>query len=429
MTLLVHYSASTSALRWWLTQVKQLFAARGTSGETELAMLPPISWHLRCRRHSWATALGTAGVLGTMVASMVVSSEGAAGRTLERLGPKGDLAVFWVGHSLIESSVKSEWGDHNIMSMVGRFAEARGLQYRMGDHTLWGSPISALWRGSPHSYKRDASAMVAKRETFERDASQYDTLVLTEALPIRLIVRNEYGAYYLRRFYCTLLQANPAARVYLYQTWVNLQGVDPHAKLPPPHLFDWRAEMVAQRKVWEDLALSAARPGVRAPGWLDRFGWTSTSDAGCATTTPIFIVPAGQALVALWDRLARPAPNDGLRWPDGRRFTMADHFRNAYVDWPADWPMRGDSRDVDYKAIIQGLKLKDSKQAHDDIHLSAVGIYFIALVHFATLYRQSPVGLPAPASIGEGLARAFQCIVWTVVASDPSAGVAGEGNC
>lgn len=356
-------------------------------------------------------------------------SDNASQHVQGRLGPKHDLSIFWVGHSLIEGKASSEWGNHSVMSLVGRFAEARGLAYRMGDHTLWGSPLSALWRGSPYSFKRDASAMVAKREAFERSSAQYDTLVLTEALPLGPTARNEFGVYYLRRFYCTLMTANPAARVYLYQTWVNFQGGDVHAKYPPLNKFDWRSEMIAQREVWEELALSAARPGVRAPGWLDRIGWTSTGDAGCTVTAPIFIVPAGQALIDLSDRLARSAPDDGLTWPSGTRLRMVDMFGNAYVDWPANWPIRGDTPDADPKSILATLKLKDPARRHDDIHPSAIGIYFVSLVHFATLYRQSPIGLPAPASIGDGLARALQCVAWTTVIGDPFAGVEGEAAC
>jgi hypothetical protein len=271
--------------------------------------------------------------------------------------------------------------------------------------------------------------MVARREAFERTAGQYDTMVLTEALPLGPTARNEYGSYYLRRFYCTLMQANPSARVYLYQTWVNFQGTDPYAKFPPPHRFDWHAEMTAQRAVWEELAASAARPGVRAPGRLERFGWTSTSDGGCNATAPIFIVPVGQALVALSDRLSKPTPNDALAWPDGARLRMADFFSNAYIDWPADWPLGRGAADIDSKSVVAKLTRKDPSREHDDIHASALGIYFAALVHFATLYRQTPVGLAAPESIGDGLARALQCLAWTTVVGDPYAGVSGEPGC
>ena len=216
-----------------------------------------------------------AGVFGLCVLPLGVlacASNTVASETPTRMGspviadmkPKSGISVYWVGHSLVETKAQSEWGEITLMSLVGRFAQARGLGYRMGDHTLWGSPMSALWRGKPHGYTRDASSMVPKREQFEATAGQYDTLVLTEALPVHAALKGEYSSYYLRRFYCALKSANPSSRVYLYQTWVNLQGADPYSKFPPAHRFDWRAEMVAQRKDWEELAAQGARTGAGA---------------------------------------------------------------------------------------------------------------------------------------------------------------------
>jgi hypothetical protein len=346
----------------------------------------------------------------------------------ERLGPKADLSIYWVGHSLVEVKGTTDWGEHSLMTMLGRLAESRGLGYRMGDHTLWGTPISALWRGRPHSFARDASIMVPKREEFERTAGRYDTLVITEGLPLEPSLRIEYSAYYLRRFYCTLKQANPAARVYLYQTWVNFQGNDPYSKFPPAHKFDWRAEMVAQRKVWEQLADEASRAKVRAPSFLDKIGMTSTSDGGCSIEDPIFIVPAGQAFIALSDYLARQAPDKVIKLPGGEPFTIGDVFGNPYVDWPADWPLRDDVKDVDPAAVLASLKRRKPSDPHDDIHASQLGVYFVALVHFATLYRQSPVGLPAPALVGDEVARTLQCIAWQTVVNDPRSGVLGNAD-
>lgn len=348
----------------------------------------------------------------------------------ERLGPKAELSVYWVGHSLIEAKSTDDWGEQSLMTMLGRLADSRGLGYRMGDHTLWGSSMSALWRGRPYSYTRNAQSMIAKRKEFERTASKYDTLVVTEGLPLAASLRLEYSAYHLRRFYCTLKQANPASRVYLYQTWVNFQANDVDSGYPPPHKFDWRAEMVAQRKLWEQLADEASGSKVREPGALDKIGWSSTGDGGCSIEDPIFIVPAGQAFVALSDHLAGLKPEEALKLPNGQPLTVGDLFSNAYVDWPADWPLRDASKSVDTDAVLAGLHVRRPGVPLDDIHTSSLGVYFVALVHFATLYRQSPIGLPAPALIGDDVAKSLQCIAWKTVVSDPRSGVLGEaGDC
>lgn len=69
----------------------------------------------------------------------------------------------------------------------------------------------------------------------------------------------------------------------------------------------------------------------------------------------------------------------------------------------------------------------------DHIHLNPIGNYFVACVMYATIYRDSPVGVSAqlPNPGGEPYqapapetARAFQEIAWEVVSADPRAGVA-----
>lgn len=345
----------------------------------------------------------------------------------ERLGPKSDLSVFWIGHSLMEVKGKTDWGMHSLMSMLGRLAKSRDLDYRMGDHTLWGSAISALWRGKPHTYNRDAMSMVPKREEFERAPGQYDTMVVTEGIPLQGSLHAEYSSYYLRRFYCTLKQANPAARVYVYQTWVHLQT--DYENKDAPHKYDWRAAMVAQRQGWEQLSDEAARAKVRAPGMFDRIGISKTSDGGCAIEDPVFIVPAGQAFIALADYLAGLGPDEAIKMPGGEALTVAHLYSNPYVDWPADWPVRADAKNLDPAPVVAKLKVRDPANAHDDIHASQVGVYFVALVHFATLYRQSPIGLPAPSIVGDDAARVLQCIAWQTVVNEPRSGVQGTADC
>ena len=70
-------------------------------------------------------------------------------------------------------------------------------------------------------------------------------------------------------------------------------------------------------------------------------------------------------------------------------------------------------------------RLRDPSKPMDDIHLSLVGVYFSALVNFATLYRQTPVGLQYPNELGM-LGTALQCVAWDSVLRDARAGVKGE---
>ncbi len=377
---------------------------------------------------------GCAVAVGLAMTGVVVGQQ--SGRTsaeVERShfmrSPETSRSVFWVGHSLIEQKAASEWGEIDLMSMVGLFAKDRGLEYRAEGHALWGSSLSALWRGRPHSYTRDASAMVPRREAFERDASRYDAMVLTEGLPLAGVLSHEYSAYYVRLFYCALKRANPLARVYIYQTWVNLQAGDAGAGYPPMERFDWIAEMARQRTTWELLADSASKPGVRRPTPFDRLGWVATTDAGCSIDDPILLVPAGNVLVRIAQRLASPAPADDFRLASGEALRLADMFSNSYVNWPEDWPLRAPATTADLQSVRAGLRLRDPSKPHDDIHLSELGIYVVALTHFATLYAVSPCGLRHPAWVGAGAAHALQRIVWEVVSGDPRTGVGGRSAC
>jgi hypothetical protein len=97
---------------------------------------------------------------------------------------------------------------------------------------------------------------------------------------------------------------------------------------------------------------------------------------------------------------------------------LADLFANPYAERPEAGA-----------AGAPSWRLLDPSKPHDDIHPSALGIYVAALVHFATLYRQTPVGLPYPEFIGAPLARTLQCIAWDTVLADPRAGVAGQAQC
>lgn len=335
----------------------------------------------------------------------------------QRQGPKASASVYWVGHSLVEHKSATTEGVLDLMSLVGTFAKAKGLGYEMGDHTLWGSPLSALWRGRPHAYDRDASPMVEKRKRFQSgEAAKYDTLVLTDGVPVSKAIEYEYSPYYVRRFYCAIKTANPAARVYLYENWVNFDGPEDQAGR-----FDWRQVMRAERTAWEELAEIARKPSVIRPSWRS-FIWPATSDGGCRVSDPIFIIPVGQALLALAERLERPRAGDMFELPGGQRLAMTDLVVNPYVKRPGIRP-------EDVSAQNTARILRDPEKPHDDIHLTAIGIYFVSLVHFATIYRQSPTGLSPIAVLGEGAARTLSCIAWETVISDPRAGVEPNGLC
>jgi hypothetical protein len=61
----------------------------------------------------------------------------------------------------------------------------------------------------------------------------------------------------------------------------------------------------------------------------------------------------------------------------------------------------------------------------DGIHLNEAGCYLVGCAFFATLLKQSPLGLPTEpyGKIDAGLAETIQKVVWDVVAAHPDSGV------
>lgn len=71
----------------------------------------------------------------------------------------------------------------------------------------------------------------------------------------------------------------------------------------------------------------------------------------------------------------------------------------------------------------------------DEIHLSDLGSWTIAMLHYACLYRRSPEGLAARLPRGDGTlagapedaAAALQALAWKIASDDPLSGIRGSG--
>ena len=61
----------------------------------------------------------------------------------------------------------------------------------------------------------------------------------------------------------------------------------------------------------------------------------------------------------------------------------------------------------------------------DGIHMNAAGEFMVGMTYYATMYGQSPVGLPDTYSVNNPLlVSQIQDVVWDVVSTHPYAGVA-----
>ena len=106
---------------------------------------------------------------------------------------------------------------------------------------------------------------------------------------------------------------------------------------------------------------------------------------------------------------------------------------------PAGQAMAALVRAVDTRGGVGNLRVRsdlfaltpDGKQ--DNIHLSDLGTYFVALVHYAVLYQKSPAGLPFALMRADGTpadapapetAALMQEIAWDVARANPLTGIA-----
>jgi hypothetical protein len=331
-----------------------------------------------------------------------------------RAGPAEARRIYWVGHSLMSSRDAHAPGSRNVIETVDALAEAAGLGHASFDHTLWGSPLSLAYRGRSHASDRVEPELASRLARLRE--GRFDTLVLTDTVPIDAARRYEHTAYYAARFACEARARVPDARVYLYESFVGLHGLEDPAG---PQRFDWTAALERERAGYEAVADEVSAGAIVEPGLLGR--WTRWLGPPCPSGL-VFLVPVGTALRALVRALAEP----GWVRRDGTALTIADFFTNPYVDWPATWP----DPSVDpseARARIASLHLRHPAEPVDDIHPSALGNHFIGLVHFATLYRRSPEGLAVGGDdVPEAVERRLARLAWDVVRADPRSGVADD---
>ncbi len=260
------------------------------------------------------------------------SSASSANSTFS-LDPRDNARVFFIGHSLV---------NHDMPRMVSQVAQDAGHTHDYAVQVINGGPLRLAWDDSATAEGTDSRANLP--------SGNYDTVILTEAIPLadQIEWNDTYG--FASRFYQLAISSNAATQVYLYETWHGL--TDPN----------WRARIRTDLSAWE--------------GIIDH---VNANNEG----PPMRLIPAGQALGALVDRVeAGGVPGLTAR-------------RDLFDDDPMN-----------------------------DIHMNDIGNYFIALVHYAAIYRRSPIGRTFRMNGEEGhvyqmpseaMARVMQEVAWEAV--------------
>jgi hypothetical protein len=220
--------------------------------------------------------------------------------------------IYYVGHSLTNL---------NIPFMVQQMAQAASKPADYRHHINIGAPLSLQW-SEPWKFNGDLHWVASLGRDVEYGSDflvelgrgGYTALVLTEAQGFQSNLYWNDGIGHGRKFDSVARRASPNVKTYCYETWSHVVNNDYAA---------WRLRINDDRPFWEKMA-----GGIRPDS---------------------LIVPAGQAMAALYDAL--------LRGSVGRLTNINQIFT-------------------------------------DEIHLNNTGNYFIALVMYATLFKSSPEGLP-----------------------------------
>lgn len=274
--------------------------------------------------------------------------------------PEKPMRVFHIGHSLVGKVMPAM-----LEQLAGQGHDHRS---QMG----WGASLQSHWEPdipvkgaeveNAHDKYQDAKIAVAE--------GRFDALVLTEAVEIKDSIKYFDSPKYIRYWARDARKANPAIRVYLYETWHELN--DPAG---------WLQRLdndLAQ--YWEGVLLAQG---------------LAHGDTG----GPVYVIPAGQVMSALVKRVEQTGGLPGLR-------SREDLFHRE-PDGKLDMIHIGDLGSylvaLTHYAVLY--------------HRSPVG-----LPHQLKRHDGTPADAPT-----QEVARLMQEVVWSVVTSYPKTGVRSPG--
>lgn len=321
--------------------------------------------------------------------------------------------IYWVGHSLMDHTDYYVYGSQNMLNLVEDFAQHHSYTYNDHRHITPGAPIGWNWGATPSAWSSMQTVISPLIDAAHPDYGTFDVMVVTEGVNLEVSYQYWNSGFYARRFFASAKAANPATRLYLYESWHHFHAGDPEYddEYGNQADFDWDAYMTNIRPLWNTIADEASTPAIDANPPADYTFQGTGADPGISTSNfTVWTVPVGEVLQAVFNRLADNLPTDDWSYTGGYNGTTLlpiDFFANPYVNFPTDL-----STTVHAPNPI------------DDIHASTVLAYLNALTHFAVVYQTNPNGLPALNGVPTNVASIFQEVVWDVVAGHPRTGVA-----
>lgn len=269
----------------------------------------------------------------------------------------GPTRVFISGHSLT---------DLPMPTYFARISESLGQRIQWNRQYIEGSPIRSRtrgrqretgWIGYSHGLNREGEGMNVLHEFRSprtTDGAPYDTLIITEQHGVLDSIVTHDTVRHLRHYHERFIEGNPRGQTWFFEPWLGMVE-----KSDPTR---WIAYEQAAAPLWQ-CAVTRVNLSLAAEGRLDR----------------IRALPASLSLATLVDRAARGKVN-GLDSKERRR-------------------------------MMDRLFL-------DQVHLTPLGAYYMALSVYAATSGRSPVGAWAPHGIDSSLALALQKTAWEAVSAE-----------
>lgn len=257
--------------------------------------------------------------------------------------------VFWSGHSLT---------DPPIPEFVANISRSLGISADWNRHSMGGGSMFDRTRGRPPQeggwagYRQGNNRASINMDVIEEltdpktiAGNRYDFLVITEVHGILWPLLRRDTVRLLRHYHERFIDGNPAGQTFLYQAWLSLADKnDPTS---------WIQYERAAAPLWRCIA-TRLNTSLEFEGRKDRIGF----------------IPVGLALAELVDDKSEEPALNGIS--------------------------------LDPHQTVTGLVFSD------DVHVTRVGSYFVALVTFAFIHDRSPIGAWHPPDINPDDAALFQ---------------------
>ncbi len=281
----------------------------------------------------------------------------SAGAQAQPPRPSGER-LFVSGHSLTDQPLPYDLAA--ISSSLGTPLQWN-RQYKPGSSIRERVRGSAAgdneegWRGFHEGANREGMNMdvlAELRQPRTVSGGRYGLLLITESHDLLGTLQWNHTVRYMRHYHERFIEANPAGRTYFYEPWLGIDNKDDPRR--------WIAYERAASPVWQCVA-TRINLSLAAEGRADR----------------IVSLPAGLAMAGLVERATQGPGVPGLSGASVRE-TLNRLFT-------------------------------------DDVHLTRLGTYYMALVSYASVFARSPVGAWVPAEIDATLARLLQGLAWQQV--------------